>query len=116
MNPEEAARIYEDVRAAVQGDGGPGALGELYRAFLLSAVRYARMRTDWGLAPREERVRMDGARSRAHDAWIDACNILSRACAAAGRSNEWRRELGDERKRIGDFACHLHAILGIAAR
>jgi len=34
----------------------------------------------------------------------------------SGQSIRWRERLGDDRKVIGDFACHLHAILGLRAR
>lgn len=81
-----------------------------------SAVRYARMRTDWQLVGTEERRTMDAERSRAHDAFIDCCNILSRNMQKAGEDVSWREALGHDRKVIGDFACCLHAVLGILAR
>jgi hypothetical protein len=59
---------------------------------------------------------MDPSRTTAHNAFIDECNILSRAMAAAGESNGWRAEIGTDRKEIGDFACLLHAVIGIRAR
>ena len=34
----------------------------------------------------------------------------------SGQSIRWRERLGDDRKVIGDFAYHLHAILGLRAR
>ena len=64
----------------------------------------------------EGRRGMDAQRRSTHDALIDACNILSRGCVRAGRPIAWRGRLGEDRKEIGDFACHLHAILGILAR
>ena len=36
--------------------------------------------------------------------------------AKVGEDIEWRREVGDDRKTIGDFACLLHCVLGIQAR
>jgi hypothetical protein len=113
MTSTEAERIFREIVAAITGDDD---LRRLQRDFLLLAVRYARTRTDWRLADRETRLGMDGARTAAHNALIDACNILSRACAKVGRPTEWRRRLGDDRKEIGDFACHVHAHLGILAR
>jgi hypothetical protein len=38
------------------------------------------------------------------------------AMASAGESNGWRAEIGTDRKEIGDFACLLHAVIGIRAR
>jgi hypothetical protein len=113
MNHETANRIFEDIGASVKDDEG---LLLLRRQLWVLAVRYARMRTDWRIASPEERRAMDVARSRSHDALIDQCNILSRAVAKAGRDNRWRAVLTDDRKEIGDFACHVHAILGVQAR
>ena len=59
---------------------------------------------------------MDGQRRAAHNAFIDACNAMSRAMHTAGFSNEWRAELTMDRKEIGDFACYMHCILGVRAR
>ncbi len=63
-----------------------------------------------------ERLAADRQRTAAHNAFIDAANILSRAMGQAGQDNEWRRVLGDDRKVIGDFACFLVAHLGVLAR
>lgn len=84
---------------------------ELFR----KAVAYAHLRANWMLATREERLDMDQRRTLAHNAFIDACNILSRAMAA-DEDNSWRAVLGDDRKTIGDFACYLHCFLGIEGR
>ncbi len=113
MTYEEAERTFTDIVQAITGDDD---LLRLHRDLLLLVVRYARARTDWRLADRETRLGMDGARTAAHNALIDTCNILSRACAKAGRPIEWRRKLGDDRKEIGDFACHVHALLGVQTR
>ncbi len=89
---------------------------ELKKDFILHAVRYARLRTDWQLASTDERRIMNSTRTAAHNALIDAANILSRAMVKAGEDTAWRRKLGDDRKEIGDWACHIHADLGIKAR
>jgi hypothetical protein len=34
----------------------------------------------------------------------------------AGEDDSWRIKLGTDRKRIGDFACLVHALIGIEAR
>jgi hypothetical protein len=64
----------------------------------------------------QDRQDADAGRTAAHNAFIDALNILSRAMKKEGKDNEWRRLLGDDRKEIGDFACFLVAHLGILAR
>jgi hypothetical protein len=91
-------------------------LRALQRELLQLALGYARRRADWRMADLETRKAADAARTAAHDAFIDACNILSRNLAKRGRPNLWRQRLGDNRKEIGDFACYVHCILGIQAR
>ncbi len=59
---------------------------------------------------------MDASRTRAHEALIDACNILSRAQARLGGENNWRDALGNDRQSIGDFACFIHLFLALSAR
>jgi len=88
----------------------------LRRQLYARAIRYARIRADWSLADLDARNEMDRTRTLAHDALIDAVNILSRAMVASGEDNAWRAVLGGDRKTIGDFACWLHALLGIRAR
>jgi hypothetical protein len=89
---------------------------DLKRGLILCAVRYARARTDWRLAPVDERRALDAARTAAHNSLIDAANILSRAMIKTGEDATWRRKLSDDRKEIGDWACYVHAHLGIEAR
>jgi hypothetical protein len=108
MNFEEASDIYR----AIQATKHTSLTDELLKA----AIRYARIRADWALASDDQRRDMDDMRSRAHTAFIDCCNILSRAMAKSGEDNTWRARLGDDRKEIGDFACHLHCLLGLQAR
>ena len=89
---------------------------KLSRELLATAIRYAHIRASWQLASVEEQKEMNLARRAAHNVLIDACNILSRRMAATGEDISWRAMLGDDRREIGDFACWLHAILGIRSR
>ena len=91
-------------------------LDSLLSALVEIGVRYARIRVDWILADQEIRQNTEQARTHAHTAFIDACNILSRNMQKAGEDNNWRMLIGEDRKTIGDFACHLHCLLGIMAR
>ena len=108
MNIQTAQRVHE----AIQDSSLDVLRAELYAA----AARYARIRTDWHLAPVDQQKEIDRARTLAHNALIDACNILSRNMMKAGEGNGWRTLLGNDRKEIGDFACYLHAIFGVLAR
>lgn len=103
------SRIIEDCT-----NNGP--LDGLLRDFFEAATRYAHLRAEWYLARPEERREMDEGRTRAHNAFIDCCNILSRNMASQGLDVSWRADLGSDRKVIGDFACFVHAYLGFLAR
>ena len=91
-------------------------LQELLDQMRRAAARYAALRAEWALGSAEARAEMETARSSAHNAFIDACNILSRNMSARGESIEWRRQLGGDRKKIGDFACWLTLSLALSAR
>lgn len=105
---DETREIYAKMRATQH----QSLLDDLIKA----AVCYARIRVDWQLANHEDRCEMEDLRSRAHTAFIDACNILSRNMRNVGEDNSWRVRIGEDRQSIGDFACYLHCLLGIMAR
>jgi hypothetical protein len=86
------------------------------RDLVEKAVRYAPIRFDWFLTPPAERGAMEMTLTAAHNALIDSCNILCRAVLRAGEETGWRGTLRDDRREIGDFACHRHAILEVSAR
>lgn len=108
MNADTAARAFE----AVQGSS----LDDLRDALLASAVRYAHLRVQWELAEPAQRREIDESRTRAHNVFIDDCNILARNQVKAGEDARWRNLLGEDRRDIGDFACHIHLLLGLRAR
>ena len=107
MDQNAAREIFESIKTAET---------ELKQDLIRCALRYARLRTDWRLANPDERRLMETARTAAHNALIDSANILSRAMVKIGEDATWRRKLGDDRKEIGDWACYVHAHLGIEAR
>ena len=113
MRPEEAQTILDEIEQNTRDDD---ILHDLYQDLLVTSLRYARLRAEWFVAGLEARQEMDARRTAAHDALIDACNILSRAMHQRGKSTAWRRQVGENRKEIGDFACWLHAVMGIRAR
>ncbi len=110
----EATRVAVD--AITKSCTGNEVLSELQHDFLRAAVRYANLRAQWYLEDFESRREMEDERTRAHNALIDSCNILSRNMANEGLDISWRTKLGDDRKTIGDFACYIHAYLGLLAR
>jgi len=91
-------------------------LHELRQDLVELAVRYARMRVDYLLADVERQRVLGADRTACHNALISSCDILARNMSQRGESTNWRYELGNDRKNIGDFACWLHALLAISAR
>jgi len=105
MNITMTQQIFEQIESTE--------LIDLRNQLYESAIRYARIRTEWYLSTIEEKRRLSGARRMAHNCIIDDCNILSRNMAKIGEDVSWREDLGCDRRSIGDFACYLHCILGI---
>ncbi|HOJ19750.1 MAG TPA: hypothetical protein PLT92_14395 [Ignavibacteriaceae bacterium] len=89
---------------------------ELKNDLFLAALRYTQLRIEWLIAEPDQKKEIDFIRKVAHDAFIDSCNILSRAMIAKGENAGWRLKLGNDRKTLGDFACYLTCILGLKAR
>lgn len=89
---------------------------EFYDDFIKKALKYADYRCEWEYKSKEDKLTEDKYRTSSHDAFIDSLNLLSRLAAAEGIDNSWREELGDERKRIGDFACFVAYMTGISNR
>ena len=108
MDIDQARTVFEQIEQT----GLINLKEDLYK----TAIRYAEIRTTWYCSSLEERKDMDANRTRAHNAFIDACNILSRNMVKEGCDIHWRAILGEDRKMIGDFACYLHCIFGLRAR
>jgi hypothetical protein len=113
MEYSTAREVYQKLNAVTRGDEDAEML---YRDLVNLAVSYARRRTDWQLVDIEARIRMDEARTIAHDAFIGSCNSLARYLGRIDRDTSWRDMLTEDRKEIGDFACYIHAMLGVEAR
>lgn len=105
---QEFDLIYQGIEAS--GDD------ELKRELYRRAVNYATIRAEWYFLTPAERLESDPKRTAAHNAFIDACNILSRASYRDKKDNSWRAKLGDDRKVIGDFACYLVYEIGVRMR
>lgn len=112
---EEALQIYEDVIETVEKCTIEDK-NDFYNSMINRACRYASIRCDWEFMSREERMEADPGRTSAHNAFIDSLNILSRLIKSDGIETPWREQLGEERKRIGDFACFVAYITGISNR
>jgi len=108
MTHEIATECWRQIEATQQKD--------LKIALVRLAINYSAHRVQWKLVGVDARIALSPARTAAHNAFIDACNILSRSMLKAGEGNDWRNQLGQDRKEIGDFACFIVLFLGIAAR
>ncbi len=108
MELEQAQQIFNIIKNSRQK--------ALVNSLLKSAVRYSRLRVDWLLSDQEERNELEAERTASHNAFISTCDILSRNMLNSGEDNSWRTQIGNNRKDIGDFACLIHAVLGINAR
>ena len=108
MTHQTATQIFESIEESQ--------LSGLKRDVYQAAVRYARCRAEWRIANPEERVNMDAARTRSHDALIDSFKILRRAQARAGENTAWLQLAGSDRKELGDLAAYIHLFLALSAR
>lgn len=89
---------------------------ELFDEFISAAIAYANVRSNWLLLTKEEKMDSDKSRTLKHDSVILKADVLSRYLVKLGKEAKWRKDLGDSRKRIGDFACYVAFIYGLNAR
>lgn len=108
MDYAQAQLIFATIERASSTD--------LVHDLFAKAIDYAHIRAEYTLADLAEKTAMEDRRTRAHNAFIDSCNILSRDMSISGEDNSWRRNLGNDRKTIGDFACYVHCTWAIRAR
>ncbi len=109
---QEALEIYHTIQS--QTDTSDPDIADLYQNLYQRAARYANFRAIWLTCTREERMDTDSNRTSAHDAFITAVDVISRLQKEEGKA--WRARLGDDRKRVGDFACYLALFRGLEAR
>ena len=112
---EEAQSIYSKMVASIGKCQLEDKL-DFWNDFLKKAAEYTYIRNKWEFMSREEKLEADQGRSLTHDSFITSLNILARIAAKENIDNSWHDELGEERKRIGDFACFVSYITGISNR
>ena len=89
---------------------------ELWDDFVQRCFKYTLVRCKWEFMDYQERIDADPSRTRMHDTVIDSIEILARLANKEGMDISWRDDLGNERKRLGDFACFVTYITGISNR
>lgn len=113
---EDAEEIYEKMLEEI--DFNDSDLKELWDDLIKNALEYAAIRSQWLTFTKEER--MDTGRNLVrtgkHNIVISSFNVLSRYLEKIGKDIKWREQLGEERKRVGDFACYIAFIFGLNAR
>ncbi len=112
---EDALKIYKEMTVCI-GSCKLEDKKDFWDDFLKRAAEYTRIRNQWEFMDRKDKIEADSDRTLTHDGFITSVNVLSRIAANEGVDNSWREELGDERKRIGDFACFVTYITGISNR
>ena len=111
---EEADRIYGMiVERAPEHDRD---FDTKFQVLVERAEKYVSYRAGWLSRSLQERLEIDEERSRAHDLFIKAKDQLSTYMYEQKLGNDWDDLLGEERKRIGDFACYLVYLRSILAR
>ena len=114
LSIETASDIFEKIRNSISYTDEDAK--ELYEDFLDGAFKYASIRSLWLTMSKDEKMERDKERTFKHDSIINRVNILARYLEKMGNDVSWRVELGDSRKRIGDFACYIALFYGLEAR
>ena len=114
LSIEIASDIFKEIRNSINDTDEDAK--ELYEDFLDGAFKYASIRSLWLTMSKDEKMERDKERTFKHDSIINRVNILARYLEKMGNDISWRAELGDSRKRIGDFACYIVLFYGLEAR
>ena len=115
LTMEDALRIYTQMTECISKCTLEDKM-DFWNDFLKRAAKYTDIRNRWELMSREERIDADAGRTATHDGFITSVNVLSRIAEQEGIDHSWREELGEDRKRIGDFGCFVAYITGISNR
>ena len=111
---EEAHEIYEKMLLEI--DFNDSDIKEIWNDLIQNCLEYAAIRSKWLTYTQDQRREKDSVRTAKHNVLISSFNMLSRYLEKIGKGISWRNALGDERKRIGDFACYIAFIFGLNAR
>ncbi|ERI91420.1 hypothetical protein HMPREF1982_03379 [Clostridiales bacterium oral taxon 876 str. F0540] len=114
ISVEEAEEIYEKMLEEI--DFNDSDAKELWDDLIKNAIEYVSIRSKWLTFEREERMEKDSARTSVHNTLISSFNVLSRYLEKIGKDVSWRARIGEDRKRIGDFACYIVFIFVLNAR
>ena len=114
LNLEAAEKIYMAI--IKQAPVRDREFEKLFGTMQERAVTYAGYRAKWLTQSLQERLEVDETRSRHHDLFIKAKNDLVKYMYANKMDADWDDELGEARKRVGDFACYMVFLMSLHAR
>ena len=85
------------------------------------AVRYADIRSRYALYDYQQQLASNVERTQVHNELLDCIENLAVKQQELGEDITWQNEIGlgrtgENRKRIGDFACYIAMFLGLSAR
>jgi len=85
------------------------------------AIRYADIRSRYTLYDYQQQLASNVERTQIHNELLDCIENLAVKQQELNEDNTWRNEIGlsrsgEERKRIGDFACYIAMFLGLQSR
>lgn len=109
---EEAMKIYGEI--VEEAPDGNQAFDEAWDNAIEKMTAYADLRAHWKITPKPQRN--NDQRTVKHDNVIASLDQLAECMKEQNLNADWREELGNQRKRIGDFACYVSLIYGLFAR
>ena len=109
---EEAMKIYGEI--VEEAPDGNQAFDEAWDNAIEKMTAYADLRAHWKITPNPQRN--NDQRTVKHDNVIASLDQLAECMKEQNLNADWREELGNQRKRIGDFACYVPLIYGLSAR
>lgn len=110
---ENMDEIYEKMLNEIETDSEAR---ELYTELVKKANAYAQIRSNWCFLSTKEKQDTDEKRTMTHDSLIVKFNQLARYLKQIGKMADWRDDLGEERKRIGDMGCYISFVSALSSR
>ncbi|MFA5635174.1 MAG: hypothetical protein WC977_04635 [Anaerovoracaceae bacterium] len=114
MNYEESLKILDLIEGA--GSKEDEDWQGLYNDLLKDAIDYSNIRAKWNFKTPGEKENAGKSRTNLHDVFISDIEIMARYAKSKGRDASFEEVLALDRKDVGDFACFVHAIIGIRCR
>ncbi len=112
---EDAMNIYVKMMKSIETSTQEYKI-DLWHDYIEQAIKYVGIRANWEIMSREEQIEIDEQRTITHNTLISRTDALARNLGSDGTDVSWREDLGENRTRIGDFACFVIYMTGISNR